>query len=420
MIKVTEIRGPADIDATAQRWEVKDGKGGDARKKSTEDHTDDTWDGPSDRSHEQTTDSGWQARGVDPLTWLSALPSTDYGNEQAFDFLHPGEFLYNPVLGWMRWNGTIWVPDTLKSIDRVMLDVAEQRLEACSVIPDGKVRGEVTKAAKRLQNVVRRDAAIKSLSTNARYARRPEEFDNNDMLFACANGVLELDTSRFRPGGQDDMITQGTKVLWNPGTGCDRFLKFLTEIFDGDQAMIDFVQLAVGYSMTGLTTEEVFFILHGDGRNGKGTLIRVLSALFGDYFHNANIAMLLDTGFGKGIPNDVAALAGRRLVTTQESTAGAKLDEALIKSLTGGDLITARFLRQEFFCVFCRSLQSGWRRITGLRSTEPTLASGHGQSSCRSMSASQAGRIAASSRPCSTPRSCPASLTGHSEVASVI
>jgi putative DNA primase/helicase len=212
------------------------------------------------------------------------------------------------------------------------------------------VRKKAIAAALKLRNVRVRQSAMDSATSNERFAHLAEDFDRDDYLFACANGVLELKTGAFRPGRREDMLTRASRVVFEPGATCSRWLRFLHEVFQASDDLLAFVQTAVGYSLLGLTCEEVFFILYGKGRNGKGTFLRVLLELLGGYAQNMDFsALIADKGTSKGPRNDLASMAGRRFVTAQESREGARLDEALIKALTGGDLITARFLHREFF-----------------------------------------------------------------------
>ena len=125
-------------------------------------------------------------------------------------------------------------------------------------------------------------------------------------------------------------------------------MTFLQRVFDGDNELIDYIQRAVGYTLTGSIREQVFFVLHGTGSNGKSTFIETLRVLLGDYAKHTPFDTFLIKRDG-GIPNDVARLCGARLVTACEADAGKRLSESLVKSLTGGDTITARFMRQEFF-----------------------------------------------------------------------
>jgi len=177
-----------------------------------------------------------------------------------------------------------------------------------------------------------------------------EDFDFDDYLLGCGNGVIDLRKCDFRAGRREDMLTKATPVYWVPEAKCERWLTFLEEVFPGRREMVAFLKRAVGYSLTGLTREEVFFILYGLGRNGKGTFLRVLSAVLGEYAANTEFSTLIaDRDRGRGPRNDIASIADKRFVTAQESREGAQFDEALIKALTGGDLITARFLHKEFF-----------------------------------------------------------------------
>jgi putative DNA primase/helicase len=295
---------------------------------------------------------------VDALTQeqLLKLDYTDHGNEQAFEIFFGDDFVYNCAdENWHSWNGNYWEPDSLKRIDRRMLEVATARIAAAALLPlldeaGGPLRKKAVAAARKLRNVNTRKSAMESATSNERFAHRVKDFDQNDFLFACANGVVDLRTGELRPGQRDDMLTKASHVIFDSLATCPRWLKFLKDIFADSSEMLAFIQRAVGYSLLGLTREEVLFILWGDGRNGKGTFLRVLLELLGDYGMNMDIsALIADKGSGKGRRNDLAAMAGRRFVVTQESREGAQLDEALIKALTGGDLITARFLFKEHF-----------------------------------------------------------------------
>lgn len=302
------------------------------------------------------------ARLFDPDERFARLHYTDLGNEQAFEILYGEDFLYNwTSKQWLCFDGIIWRPDMTGAVDRAMVDVAAARLQATTKVQndeaefaktgDARVnKKKAVAAALRLQNVRNREGALISASTNPKFAKRAEDFDQSDYLFACGNGVIDLRTCEFRAGRREDMLTRSTPVYWVPEAEPKRWLKFLNEVFPGRPEMIAFLKRAVGYSLTGLTREEVLFILYGLGRNGKGTFLRVLSAVLGDYAANTEFSTLIaDRDRGKGPRNDIASIAGRRFVTAQESREGAQFDESLIKALTGGDLITARFLHKEFF-----------------------------------------------------------------------
>jgi len=121
----------------------------------------------------------------------------------------------------------------------------------------------------------------------------------------------------------------------------------LEEIFNGDKKLIDFTQRAVGYSLTGLTVEQVLFILYGTGANGKSVFLNLIGDLLGDYSITTPASTFKDKPYE--IPNDIARMAGARLVKSAEIKEGDRLNEERIKALTGGDWVTARFLHNEWF-----------------------------------------------------------------------
>jgi putative DNA primase/helicase len=303
-----------------------------------------------------------QARPFDPSEKLAKLHYTDFGNEQAFEMLFGARYLYHIESGmWLMWNGTVWDPDEVNRVDRDMLAVAMARLDATAKINDdplafklsGDPRDSQKKAigaALKLQNIQGRQAALNSAKSNPRFARTAADFDQHDLLLACANGVIDLETGELRHGRREDMLTIQSPTIWEPGADASSWVKFLKDIFKSNPELVDFMQVLVGYSLTGLTVEEILLILHGTGRNGKGTLLRVLIAMLGRYGATTEFSTLIQDRDGSKSPrNDIAAIAGKRFVSAQESKQGAQLDESLVKSLTGGDMITARFLHKEFF-----------------------------------------------------------------------
>ena len=137
-------------------------------------------------------------------------------------------------------------------------------------------------------------------------------------------------------------------AAYNPDATCERWLQFLDEVFNSDAELIGYIQRAVGYSLTGDTREQKLFLLHGGGNNGKSVFLDVLSALLGDYAGNASFETF-DANKRSEATNDLAALRGKRFVTVIETEDGKRLAEARVKSVTGQDPITCRFLHHEFF-----------------------------------------------------------------------
>ena len=146
------------------------------------------------------------------------------------------------------------------------------------------------------------------------------------------------------------LITRRCNATYNPDAQCSRWLQFLDEVFGGDLDTIETVQRALGYTLTGSTTEEVLFICHGYGSNGKSVFNNVVATILGDYGRVAPSSMLTARRTGDASPrNDLASIAGSRYVSINELQCGDRLDEQVVKMLAGREPISTRFLYQEHF-----------------------------------------------------------------------
>jgi putative DNA primase/helicase len=183
-----------------------------------------------------------------------------------------------------------------------------------------------------------------------RMAIQLADLDQKIEFLNCKNGTLNLRTHSLEPHNPQNLITKMVPVNYVPHATCPVFLDFLETIFNGNQDLIRFVQKAIGYTLAGTGEEEVFFVLHGTGQNGKTTLLETFSALLGDYSTSIQVETLYDRDRKAGSANsDIARLNGARFVYASEIREGKRLNEALIKKLTGRDKITARFLYKEEF-----------------------------------------------------------------------
>lgn len=176
-----------------------------------------------------------------------------------------------------------------------------------------------------------------------------DDFDPGHSVFNCANGAIDLDAGIFRPHSPADLCSMQSPVEHDARAQCPRWERFLREIFLDDQSVVEFIQRAIGYSLSGHTSEQVFLILHGDGSNGKSELLYVLDRLLGDYLRAANVDTFMDDRPAGGHNEDIARLRGCRLVTTTETEKSKRLAEGLVKRLTGGDVITASFKHERTF-----------------------------------------------------------------------
>jgi putative DNA primase/helicase len=148
---------------------------------------------------------------------------------------------------------------------------------------------------------------------------------------------------------KSDLITKVIPVTYDPNAECPKWLGFLDKIMDGNQELISFLQRTVGYALTGDTREQCFFILHGDGANGKSTFIKTIGALLGDYAQAASFETFLSKNQGNVANNDIARMQGKRFISAVEAEESRRLAENVIKQVTGGDVVAARFLYREYF-----------------------------------------------------------------------
>ncbi len=162
------------------------------------------------------------------------------------------------------------------------------------------------------------------------------------------NGTINLRTGELRDSERTDLITKLAPVIYDKDAKCATWETFLDRIMGGSTTMIEFLQRAIGYSLTGSTAERCFFIMYGVGRNGKSTFLQTVRNLMGDYAKRAPAQMLLAQKDG-AIPADVAAMKGARFVTVSETDEGKRLGEALIKDITGNETMAARFLHANWF-----------------------------------------------------------------------
>jgi putative DNA primase/helicase len=177
-----------------------------------------------------------------------------------------------------------------------------------------------------------------------------ERIDSDPWALNVENGTIDLRTGVLRPHAAADLITKLAPVSYDPAAQCPRFKRFLGEIFRGDQTVVDFLQRWYGYAATGITREQALLIKFGPGGNGKSTLGEVLDGVLGEYSTPATLGLLTSkSGSDTAHHAEIADLLGRRLVTASESEDGAKLKEALLKQLTGGDALKGKRLYGQLF-----------------------------------------------------------------------
>jgi P4 family phage/plasmid primase-like protien len=262
---------------------------------------------------------------------------------------------------WLFWSGVRWeIDERLDHLTRTraflrdraatLAESAEARAESET---DEKIATKLRLMAKEQGRMLRNKLTVASVESLARSnpasVARPEAFDADLLLLGTPGGTVDLRTGELRKAKRSDMITKLTSCAPAPaGTQPERWLAFLTEIFAEDAELIAFMQRAAGYALTGLTTEHKFLFLIGSGRNGKSVFLNTLTHLWGDYARRAAAETFLNSQ-GEKHSTGLAGLQGARLVAGSELPKGRTWDESVIKDLTGGDRMTARFMRGDFF-----------------------------------------------------------------------
>jgi putative DNA primase/helicase len=274
---------------------------------------------------------------------------TDTGNAERLVRKFGGYIRYVRDAGeWRFWSGKAWLKDKTGKVDRSAKKVAEEIFKESQGLEDEE-RDAMWAWGVKTESRERRNAMVDLASKERAVVTLIENYDQDPWLFNLQNGIINLKTGELQPHDPAKMMTKISPVAFDPAAKCPLWQKFLARVQDDDQQMMDFLSRAVGYTLTGDTAIQAMFFLHGDGCNGKGVLTSVIRHLMGSYAENASFDTFVTRKNDSRIRNDLAALAGARYVTASESQDGHHLDEALIKSLTGGDPITARFLHKEFF-----------------------------------------------------------------------
>lgn len=273
---------------------------------------------------------------------------SEFEISEAFTKYSEGRLLFvEQETRWYVWNEKVWQSDDQELLTRrflmKFLVELQRHVETTQDIENRDALLKVIKAYKKSGKLT----TVLSLS-KVELRANLTSFDANPWLLNLENGVYNLANNEFHPHDFRDRHSKIISIIYDPTADCPRFKQFLTEITKGNTEIEQFIQKAVGYSLTGLIVEEVLFFLHGSGANGKTTFQEVLRPLFGDYFRRSSFDSFATT-FGSRIRNDIARLNGARLVTASEIDSNSNLDEVLVKEITGSDTITARYLHREHF-----------------------------------------------------------------------
>lgn len=324
-------------------------------------------------STSQATDTQNVDPEIIPLQGSREGPSDISEDAMALRFISKHEDVLRYVGQWQRWmtyTGALWevdhkmlvyekarlvVRDIAKRLymgemHRSMDSIASTMLNA----PDADKKARTREAKKRAMALVR---PIKSSRTiynvvalgrhDHRVSSHVDVWDSHPWLLNTPDGTVDLQGGHIRAHSSKDYLTMSTAV----GPGAEkpaRWIEFMKEITDGDEELASYLQRILGYCLTGTTGEQAMFFGFGAGANGKSVILNVIGGILGAYHRTAPMETFVQTSEYRH-PTELANLRGARLVTATETQGGRKWDEVKIKRLTGGDMISARFMRQDFF-----------------------------------------------------------------------
>jgi putative DNA primase/helicase len=239
---------------------------------------------------------------------------------------------------WLVWDGTVWTRDESgKGLEQARLFIADERLRAVEP-SDLSAMGRI-KFLSAVERVSRSDPLLATTSAI---------WNQNPWFLATPSGTIDLRTGRLHSADPADHISRITAAAPSEQADCPIWLTFLHQATNGNQDFIDFLQRWFGYCLTGVTTEHALLFVYGPGGNGKGVLLQTITGIFGNYAATAAMDTFVSS-HGDRHPTDLAMLDGARLVVTTETEEDRAWAEARLKALTGGDPISARFMRCDFF-----------------------------------------------------------------------
>lgn len=299
-------------------------------------------------------------------------PCTHLANSHRIRHYYKGRIWYALGVGWVMWTGKFWRSDPTNegSIATGFIDGLSRRIAAEA--------GEATRLAadesdteKRKSLMERAEALIKwavqsenerTIAAGLKLTKHALLIEYNTLnsdpwLFNVQNGTIDLRTGKLRPHNPADLITFISPVAYDPAATCPTWTRFLFEVFAGDVEMVSFIQRAVGWSLTGVVKERALFFLHGNaGKNGKTTLVEAVMKLAGTcgesaygYGRKVGAETFMKSRNSEDNQRKAATLAGPRFICTSEVDEDHRLDEQLVKDITGGDTLEGRRLYQEAF-----------------------------------------------------------------------
>jgi putative DNA primase/helicase len=316
----------------------------------------------------KAVDNGWKPNPGPTLVWPVSAPGngtatvasldaglagfmrTDIGNGERLVARHGHDFRY--CFPWSKplvFDGRRWKVDDTAAVQRLAKATSRAIYREASTRDDDDERKALIKWGLASESRSRLDAMLARAFTEDGIPILPDEMDQDGWLFNCRNGTIDLRTGELREHRRADLITQLCPVDFDPHASCPLWIGTLEKFFGGDSVLVDYWKRICGYAMAGLVRDHVMPIAYGTGSNGKSTILGALLEAFGVDYAMKCPPDLLMVKKGDSHPTDRADLFRKRLVVAIETEAGRRLNETMVKELTGGDHIRARRMREDFW-----------------------------------------------------------------------
>ena len=278
------------------------------------------------------------------------FPLTDAGNGERFAHHFRGLVRYCiPIGKWYAYDGRRWLIDNNGVSVRKAKQTARAILRDAADLEDDDERAATVKWAKNSESKTRLEAMLWCAGREEGVPVLPEDLDRDPWLLNCLNGTVDLKTGELRPHDPADLITCLCPVEYHPEAECPTWRATLTRVFNGNRDLIGYWRRLCGLATTGSVQEQILPIPYGAGANGKSTLLGALLRMLGPDYSMKAPPDLLMARRNPEHATERAALFGKRLVVAIETGEGSRLNEVMVKELTGGDQITARRMREDFW-----------------------------------------------------------------------
>lgn len=249
---------------------------------------------------------------------------------------------------WLAWDGKRFRRDPGELVMQAAQECVRSLYVEAANAGSSEERKSLAEYAIKCEREAKLKSAVSLARSQPRIMSRSTAFDLDPDLVNVGNGTIHLPTATLQPYSQADRLTKLTDIDYDPDATAPTWDAFLNRIMNGRTELVEYLRRAVGYSLTGHTREHCLFMLHGTGANGKSTFDETLCDVFGEYSMRTQFSTWTATERGEAT-HEIAALAGARLVVSNEAEGGSRLAEALVKQATGGDRMRGCFKYQNSF-----------------------------------------------------------------------